>query len=100
MSDLKTTTTTQRLALDQIKEIQKDIKDERKSRAVLIKKYYTASNIINGINCLLVTTVVGLEVAGIALLRAIVAVLLAIVTGRMGLALGLLSIIGTALNKK
>ena len=99
-SEPKTTTATHRFALDEIKEIQKDIKDERERRAALAKKYHRASNIINGIDYALVSASVGLDVEGIALLSTIVAVPLAIVTGGAGLAVGLLSIIGTAVNKK
>ena len=79
-----------RFAHDEIKEIQKDIKDERERRAALAKKYHRASNIINGIDYALVSASVGLEVEGIALLSTIVAVPLAIVTGGAGLAVGLL----------
>ncbi len=93
-------TSTHSFALGEIKEIQRDIKDERERRAALAKKYHRASNIINGIDYALVTASVGLEVAGIALLSTVVAVPLAIVTGGAGLAVGLLTIISTAVNKK
>ena len=66
----------------------------------MAKKYHRAFNIINGINYALVSASLKLEVAGIALLSTIVAVPLAIVTGGAGLAVGLLSIIGTAVNNK
>ena len=93
-------TTTHSFALDEIKEIQRDIKDERERRAALAKKYHRASNIIDGIDYALITASVGLEVTGIALLSTIVAVPLALITGGVGLAVGALSIIGTAVNKK
>ena len=99
-SEPKTMTATHRFVLDEIKEIQKDIKDERDRPAALAKKYHRASNIINGIDYALVSASVGLKVAGIALLSTILAVPLAIVTGGAGLAVGLLSIISTAVNKK
>ena len=93
-------TSTHSFALGEMKEIQRDIKDERERRAALAKKYHIASNIINGIDYALVTASVGLEVAGIALLSMVVAAPLAIVTGGAGLAVGLLTIISTAVNKK
>ena len=93
-------TSTHSFALGEIKEIQRDIKDERERRATLAKKYHRASNIINGINYALVTASVGFEVAGIALLSTVVAIPHAIVTGGAGLAVGLLTIISSAVNKK
>ena len=66
----------------------------------MAKKNHRAFNIINGINYALVSASVELEVVGIALLSMIVAVPLAIVTAGAGLAVGLLSIIGTAVNNK
>ena len=77
----------------------RDIKDEREKRAALAKKYRRASNIINEIDYALVTASVGLEVAGIALSSTVVAVPLAIATEGAGLAVGLLTIISTAVNK-
>ena len=54
-SEPKTTPATHMFALEEIKKIQKDIKDERERRAALAKKYHRASNIINGIDYALVS---------------------------------------------
>ena len=70
-------TTTHRFALDKMKEIQNDIKDERERRAAIVNKYHRASNIVNGIDYMLVVASVRVEVAGIALLSTIVVVPLA-----------------------
>ena len=93
-------TSTHSFALGEIKEIQRDIKDERERCAALAKKYHRASNIIYGIDYPLVTASVELEVAGIALLSTVVAVPLAMLIGGAGLAEGLFTIISTAVNKK
>ena len=66
----------------------------------MAKKNHRAFNIINGINYALVSASVELEVAGIALLSTVVAVPLAMLIGGAGLAVGLLTIISTAVNKK
>lgn len=86
--------------LQKIGEIQKEIESERDKRAALSKKYHRAVKVISGVDAALVTSTMGLGVAGISVLSTIIAAPVAIAMEAGALGAGFLSIIGAQVNKK
>lgn len=86
--------------LQKIGEVQKELEIERDKRANLSKKYHRSAKIIGGVDNVLVLSTMGLGVAGIGVLSTIIAAPIAIAMEGAALGAGLLSIIGTQVNKK
>lgn len=86
--------------LQKIGEVQKQLEAERDKRANLSKKYHRSVKILGGVDNVLVVSTMGLGVAGIGVLSTIIAAPVAIAMEGAALGAGLLSIIGTQVNKK
>ena len=86
--------------LQKISEVQKTLEEERDKRSTLSKKYHRSSKIIRVIDNVLVVGTIGLGGAGIGVLSTIIAAPVAIAMESVALGLGVLSIIGTEVNKK
>ena len=86
--------------LQKIGEVQKELEQERDKRATLSKKYHRSIKIVGGVDNVLVVSTMGLGVAGIGVLSTIIAAPVAIAMEGAALGAGLLSIIGTQVNKK
>ena len=86
--------------LQKISEIQKEIKNEKKKRMHLSKKYHCAFRIISFADTALQAGGVALGVVGIGVLRTIVAALVAIACEGVAIGAGFLSIVGGQVNKK
>lgn len=80
--------------LQKINDIEKEIVLERDKRIALSTKYHRAAQVIDGIVSTLVVTSMGLSVVGIIVAP------IAIVMQSIALGTGLLSIVGTQVNKK
>lgn len=80
--------------LQKINDIQKEIALERDKRVALSTKYHRAAQVIGGIVSALVVSTMGLSVAGIIVAP------IAIAMQSIALGTGLLSVVGTQVNKK
>jgi hypothetical protein len=86
--------------LQKISEIQQELEREREKRSMLSKKYHRSVKIISAVDDSLVVCTMGLGVAGIGILSTIIAAPIAIAMEASALGAGVLSMIGSQVNKK
>ena len=86
--------------LQKINDIQRSLEDERSKRESLSKKYHRCVKVINGIDTMLITSTMGLGIAGVGLLSTIIAAPAVLSLEGAALVSGFLSIIAKYANKK